>query len=177
DSESSSQVINLVDEDPNSLFMSESDDNSGAYGTSEETTDAGFSAPGSGMESAFDFGGTTEATDSTSPFGGFSDMGTEGTEESASGSIDFTSIGDGDITGTQTLPVTSGCSYAAGKGCLQEPNFTGMSIGLGLVPCIVLLILAGIGAYELIRSIWSWEQPFGLSGAVLEMFGGLFKLF
>ena len=78
--------------------------------------------------------------------------------------------------GADTLPVAGGCSYAAGKGCRQDPGYSGLSIGLGLVPCILLLILCGIGAYELIRTIWSWDQPFGLTGTLLETIGGLINL-
>ena len=41
-------------------------------------------------------------------------------------------------------------------------DFNGLGIGLGLVPCILLLLLAGIGAWELVRSMWSWEQPLNI---------------
>ena len=73
--------------------------------------------------------------------------------------------------------MTGNCPYTEGKGCVAQPSYSGMAIGLGLVPCILILILAGIGVYELVRVIWSWDQPFGLTGSVLETIGGLLKLF
>ena len=103
------------------------------------------------------------------PAGAASTDGFDAFGASGAGGFELPSIGG-------ELPVTGGCSYAAGRGCMQESHYSGLSILLGLAPCILVLILAGIGAYELVRTIWSWDQPFGLTGTVLETIGGLINL-
>ena len=90
---------------------------------------------------------------------------------------DFVPVSGGDDT------AWAADAGAAADGELQPEvqgkpiDFNGLGIGLGLVPCILLLILAGAGIWELIRSMWSWDQSFSLTGPVLEMIGGLLKLF
>ena len=91
-------------------------------------------------------------------------------------SSDFTPVGGGDDFGSggdfSGAPAEGEPQVIQGK----PIDFNGLGIGLGLVPCILLLLLAGIGAWELVRSMWSWEQPFSLTGPVLEMIGNLLKL-
>ena len=115
------------------------------------------------------------------PFGGGDGFGAAGDfgGDADMSSSDFTPVGGGDDFG-------SGGDFS-GASAEEEPqviqgkpitpiDFNGLGIGLGLVPCILLLLLAGIGAWELVRSMWSWEQPFSLTGPVLEMIGNLLKL-
>ena len=46
-----------------------------------------------------------------------------------------------------------------------------------LVPCLILLILATIGAWELCRTIWSYQEgSFDFAGPVLETLAKLVKL-
>ncbi|MBQ1455732.1 MAG: hypothetical protein IIZ25_07805, partial [Thermoguttaceae bacterium] len=59
---------------------------------------------------------------------------------------------------------------------VADAEYSTMSVWLGLIPCLLLLCLAGIGVYELIRTMWSWSQPFALTGTVLETVGNLLKL-
>ena len=112
------------------------------------------------------------------PFGGGDGFGAAG---------DFG--GDADMSSPDFTPVGGGDEFGAGgdfSGAPEEGepqvvqgkpiDFNGLGIGLGLVPCIFLLLLAGVGAWELVRSMWSWEQPFSLTGPVLEMIGNLLKL-
>lgn len=177
DSESASQVIDLDNEE---LFTT-SDSEATTYGmipeqepelispVQEPLSDIVPSMPNDpfGMPSA-----PIDSLESENPFDDvpISNMDSANQFDSAPGTLNET------IVDTGTVPITPGCSYAAGKGCAQEPNYSGMAICLGLVPCLILLLLSGIGAYELVRTIWSWDQPFGLTGTLLETIGGLFKI-
>ena len=211
DSESSSQVIALDDE--NNMFMTDDGTDTGGevYGLvgSEQKAAETPAAPAAVVDETpadqfaldlnagaapFDLGGDLSTSDFSDAGGGV-DMGDGGFGGSGSSALppeptaapDLTSTDNFDAFGAQgaggfglpdtgQIPVTGGCSYAAGRGCMQESHYSGLSILLGLAPCILVLILAGIGAYELTRTIWSWDQPFGLTGAVLETIGGLINL-
>ena len=119
--------------------------------------------------------------------GGFDDpFGASGGEFGGGGEFGD----DGGMTQSDFVPVSGGddAAWAADAGAAADGelqpevqgkpiDFNGLGIGLGLVPCILLLILAGAGIWELIRSMWSWDQSFSLTGPVLEMIGGLLKLF
>ncbi|MDD3587438.1 MAG: hypothetical protein PHQ75_09660, partial [Thermoguttaceae bacterium] len=76
------------------------------------------------------------------------------------------------------MPVveTEGCSYNAGKGCKREAKYSGLEVLLLLVPSLIILIPSAMAVYELIRVIWSWGEPFPLSGTILETVGNLFSL-
>lgn len=212
DSESSSQVIALDDEN---MFMTDdgTDAGGGVYGLAGAEQKAAATPPAAPAAVAagetqadqlgldlnaemptFDLGDDLAPPDFNGQAGGF-DMGDGGfgapgasalpPEPTAAPDLTPTDSFDGfgtqnaggfGIPGVGETPVTGGCSYAAGRGCMQESHYSGLSILLGLAPCILVLILAGIGAYELIRTIWSWDQPFGLTGSVLETIGGLINL-
>lgn len=214
DSESSSQVIPLDDEN---IFMSEdaeeASEDSNVYGLAgeeakpSESASAPFDstpaaqAPASaddelGLDSGFndmggDFGTLDGGLDGGLGGGLDGDLGGgfDGGLDMAEGALppapdatpDFTEQG---AEGFGTLgndpgpiPESYGGSTAyAPAPAVPATEFSGLSIGLGLVPCILLLILCGIGVYELIRTIWSWDQPFGLTGTLLETIGGLINL-
>ncbi|MDO4585787.1 MAG: helix-turn-helix domain-containing protein [Planctomycetia bacterium] len=177
DSESASQVIDL---DNDELFTT-SDSESTTYGMISEPEPeliSPFQEPFSNSASAMPtdpFGMPAPPMDSLEPENPFADVPSSNVN-SASQFDSGPEILNETIVETETVPITPGCSYAAGKGCAQEPNYSGMAICLGLVPCLILLLLSGIGAYELVRTIWSWDQPFGLTGTLLETIGGLFKI-
>lgn len=211
DSESSSQVIPLEDEN---IFMTEDSDADQVYGLAgeeakrAEETPAAPSAPaapvavadddlGLDLNAGFgDMGNDFDSLETGGDLGGDLGGGFELPDSGAlppvsdsgaapdftpSGAEPFGTLGSDpgpmpETFGAAPLPIAGGCSYAAGKGCRQDPGYSGLSIGLGLVPCIALLILCGIAAYELIRTIWSWDQPFGLTGTLLETIGGLIDL-
>lgn len=220
DSESSSQVIPLEDEN---LFTEDkpADDGGAVYGLADEPKTAPepkaalepeAAAPADDFASVGDldlglnddlgdlggdFGSVGGALDTSAGAldgmddmgGGFGDLGdmppaspndTANPPDFAAKSDDFSSFpaaSGADVSvDAATLPINGGCSYAAGKGCMQEPNYSGLAIALGLVPCLLVLTLAGICAYELVRTIWSWDEPFGLTGTILETIGGLISL-
>lgn len=175
DSESASQVIAVDDE--NNPFVS--DDDSTPPGFDGELSPFGNQDDASGLPGMGegDFG---EIDSGGGPFGAgepsseeMSGFGTPfGGEPEASGSV--ASGFSGDLP--QAAPNVEGCSWAAGKGCQQEARFSGLDILLILVPSLIILIPTAMAAYELIRFIWSWDEPFTLTGTILEFVGGLFKI-
>ena len=55
-------------------------------------------------------------------------------------------------------------------------NFTGKDMII-LIPCLILLLLASIGAWELCRTIWSYQEgTFDFGGPVLETIAKMVKL-
>ncbi|MDO5580648.1 MAG: hypothetical protein Q4G69_05905 [Planctomycetia bacterium] len=185
DSGSASQVIQIDDE--NSPFVSEDGGDSNPPGSDFsspfETLEEGNGFPGAGS-----FGDPESSDQETSPFGEqpTEDAGGFGppfeTAEDQSGQT-FPGTGPGPSAGPgfgeelpQTATATEGCSWAAGKGCLHEAHFSGLDILLVLVPSLIILIPTAMAAYELIRFIWSWDEPFTLTGTILEFVGGLFKI-
>ncbi|MDO5554308.1 MAG: helix-turn-helix domain-containing protein [Planctomycetia bacterium] len=71
---------------------------------------------------------------------------------------------------------TGGCAWALGRGCQQEAKYSGAEILLFLVPSLIILIPSAIAVYELVRSIWSWGEPYELSGTLVETIGNLVNL-
>ncbi|MCR5359953.1 MAG: helix-turn-helix domain-containing protein [Thermoguttaceae bacterium] len=199
ESESSSQMLDLELDDLGLSPPGGADADAGS-GINLEKTPAGGGggldgapAPGDAAEGGFDLGDTSmgdafgQGGDAFSEggfggedpfaggfdnggFGGEGDLGTPDFTPSAGGDGDFAGAG----VGFDGAPAAEGEDQQVIQG--KPIDFNGLGIGLGLVPCILLLLLAGIGAWELVRSMWSWEQPFSLTGPVLEMIGNLLKL-
>lgn len=70
-------------------------------------------------------------------------------------------------------PRVSGVSSAP---AVSSTNFTGKDL-IFLVPCLIFLILATIGALELCRTIWSYQEGIGdVGGPLLEMIAKMVKL-
>jgi len=68
-------------------------------------------------------------------------------------------------------------SYAApaGAAATTEQPYTVLNL-LGLGSCVVLLLLAGTMMFDMIRNIWSWEEPYAINSAMIESLLGLFGL-
>lgn len=160
DSGSASQVIAIDDDN---LFLSDAD--GGA--------DDHFGAGPAGTPTS-SFGAAASPFDND----GFGD-----------GPIDFTKTGGDDTFGSVGKPIFEetpkpvvlppkgeGCTYNAGKGCARETEYNGLQVLLFMVPSLLLLVTGSIAVYELIRNIWSWDQPFTLSGTILETIGKLVNL-
>ncbi|MBQ9873718.1 MAG: helix-turn-helix domain-containing protein [Thermoguttaceae bacterium] len=183
DEESSSKLI-VTEDDPFTIddgsdttsgsgLMSSLGDNSfnstGFNSTSE--AGSGISLDKSTSESAsnpFDMGSTGFASESlsSSPFGG-----------SAPSSSNFGG-GSASFAESSSMPIDSAPAPASGgfgPAPVPSTNFTGKDM-LVLVPCLLLLILAAIGAWELCRTIWSYEEGGSFAGPVLETIAGILKL-
>ena len=199
ESESSSQMLDLELDDLGLSPPGGAD--AGAAGIDLEKTPAGGGggldgapAPGDAAEGGFDLGDTSTGDAFGQGGDAFSGGGFGGDDPFAGGGFDGGGFGEegGDMSSSDFTPVGGGGDdFGGGSGFDAAPStegeeqpvvqgkpidFNGLGIGLGLVPCIILLLLAGIGAWELIRSMWSWNQPFSLTGPVLEMIGNLLKL-
>ncbi|MCC7086396.1 MAG: helix-turn-helix domain-containing protein [Pirellulales bacterium] len=59
-------------------------------------------------------------------------------------------------------------SVAAGS----EAPFTTMNV-LALFTCVVLLLVCGMMAYDLMRNMWSWNGPIELNSSILNAFGSM----
>lgn len=165
ESESVSQSIEIASED-DPFFTKDGDDgDSGAF--------AAFDAPVADDSNPFgDFGA---ATDDANPFasavetpgdafGGFggSDDGGFGAASFDSPSADAGFGGD-----AEAAPVAARA---------PQTEYTGKDF-LFLVPCFLFVLLATIGAYELCRTIWSYEEcSFDITGPVLDMIANMIGL-
>lgn len=52
-----------------------------------------------------------------------------------------------------------------------EPVYGGLAIS-GMLACTLFLSIGLIMSFDLVRSIWSWNEPFSLNGIILGLFGG-----
>ncbi|HHM12117.1 MAG TPA: helix-turn-helix domain-containing protein [Planctomycetaceae bacterium] len=62
---------------------------------------------------------------------------------------------------------------AVATGAARETQFTGLSV-LSLGICWLLLSIAGMMTYDLMRNMWVWEGPLPMSSAVMDTILGLF---
>ena len=187
DSESASQTIAL-DDNP---FGEDSTTDFGSLSSFDNSaSDLPPSMDFPGDQSSSDFGSLPNSGpfDGEAPsFGGGAPFDAGGAPFDASGAPSFDPVGNGgDFSddGGYTAPgpeihtiqtTTTGCSYKAGKGCEREAHYSGADIFLLILP-ILLIIPAAMGAYELIRTIWGWDQQFELFGPILQKIGELVKL-
>jgi len=160
DSESSSQVIAIEGDlasDIDSFAFTDS------LGEASVASDAGgddllFSSD----DSPADMGGinfTEVGSEIDNAFGGFGDMG-------GLGSADDTSGGFGMVDAT---PVSAPASAVVTPGS-HEPKFTGLSV-TALFIMVLMMAVGGSLMFELIRSIWSWSEPFTINSSILGLFG------
>ena len=56
---------------------------------------------------------------------------------------------------------------------LQEAPYSGMVVWLGLFPCTLMLVLAGIMSFDLVRNMWSWEGAATINSTLLDMLKGM----
>ncbi|MBQ8285633.1 MAG: hypothetical protein IJZ10_04965, partial [Thermoguttaceae bacterium] len=84
------------------------------------------------------------------------------------GSFDATPAGDSGFgADAEAAPVAARA---------PETTYTGKDF-LFLVPCLLFVLLATIGAYELCRTIWSYEEAsFDITGPVLDMIANMVGL-
>ncbi|MGQ9576510.1 MAG: helix-turn-helix domain-containing protein [Thermoguttaceae bacterium] len=65
----------------------------------------------------------------------------------------------------------AGPAVGPAPAALPEAPYTGLNIAaLGL--CLVLLILGGMMVYDLLRNMWSWDRPFTINSAIMDLIVG-----
>jgi hypothetical protein len=75
------------------------------------------------------------------------------------------------VLGVQPSGLADGAAVMSPGAAFGEPPYTGWQIA-GLATCSVLLSLCGIMMYDLVRSMWSWEQPSTIGSGLMKMIGG-----
>ena len=180
DSNSASQLIDVEDSAANP-FLTEVDDSTSSsldsFATSAQTSNPFETDDSSSTDISNPFGSFGESDDaSASPFGVAPDMPMESTSaglsfEKSDSNEAFGSSDFGSVPVDSSEPVAS-VSHAP----IASTNYTGKDL-IFLVPCLIFLILATIGAYELCRTIWSYQEgSFDLTGPVLETIAKMVKL-
>ena len=174
DSQSESRSIDVEEasSDAASLFTTTDDSNS-PFGDASSP----FGVPEAAGDSS-PFGGSESAGDA-SPFGGLSfDKANSGADDGF-GAADFGATPTfGAVGGDEPSfsAVDTGAGPAMGGGTAPSTQFVGKDL-IFLVPCFIFLLLATIGACELCRTIWSYEQgSFDLGGPVLEAIAKMVNL-
>ena len=49
----------------------------------------------------------------------------------------------------------------------KETPFGALTV-VGLVACTGLLVVAGVMMYDLVRNIWSWDNPYPLASPLMD---------
>ncbi len=69
--------------------------------------------------------------------------------------------------GAQPGALAEGAPLTYPAAALAEAPYTGWQIA-GLAVCLLLLLLCGMMMYDLLRSMWSWEQPTAINSALMD---------
>ena len=165
DSQSESRSIDVEEasSDAASLFTTNDDDANSPFGADPSSP---FGVP--------------EAADAGSPFGGLSFDKDNSGADGGFGAADFGASPTFGATGGDEPSfnaVDTGAAPSVGGGATApSTQFVGKDL-IFLVPCFLFLLLATIGACELCRTIWSYEQgSFDLGGPLLEAIAKMVNL-
>ena len=71
------------------------------------------------------------------------------------------------MSGAATAPVMAGAPV------LEEAPYSGMVVWLGLFPCMLMLVLAGIMSFDLVRNMWIWDGTMTINSSLLDMLKGM----
>lgn len=168
DSESSSQVIaiegDLADDLGDFAFTDELGESSVDFSQAADD-DLLFAADSSTDAGGIDSSAFSEPADD-SPFGGLDSMGDLGGFGSAE---EVGGFGSADALDPMAATAV-GATVAPGKGGIQEPKFTGLSV-TALFVMVLFMAIGGSLMFELIRCMWSWSEPFTINSSILGLFG------
>ena len=97
-----------------------------------------------------------------------------------SNSLELEAIDSEDLGGSLDLPdedMQIGTDMPADEiGAARPTGYNGKDFAF-LVPCLIFVLLAAMGAYELCRTIWSYENgSFDIGGPILDFIAKTFKL-
>lgn len=70
-------------------------------------------------------------------------------------------------------PAGAGAALAPGAAALPESPYGKLAMA-GLTCCVVLLVLSGMMAYDLMRNMWSWGGTYSVTSSLMDMVVGLF---
>ena len=74
------------------------------------------------------------------------------------------------VLGAQPSGLAEGAAIISPAAALAEPPYTVWQI-TGLAFCTLFLALCGIMMYDLVRSMWSWEQPSAIGSGLMNTIG------
>jgi len=69
-------------------------------------------------------------------------------------------------------PAAPGAPLTPGAAALPEAPYGTLAM-VGLSCCLVVLVLSGMMAYDLMRNMWSWSGPFSVNSSLMDMILGL----
>ncbi|HUT93773.1 MAG TPA: helix-turn-helix domain-containing protein [Thermoguttaceae bacterium] len=67
----------------------------------------------------------------------------------------------------------AGAALAPGAAALPESPYGKLAM-IGLTCCLILLLLSGMMAYDLMRNMWSWGGTYSVTSSLMDMVVGLF---
>jgi len=74
----------------------------------------------------------------------------------------------------QAAAVTSDVApMPTGQAALPEAPYSGLVVWLGLFPCTLMLVLAGMMSFDLIRNMWTWQGTMTLNSTLLDTLKGM----
>ena len=140
----------------------------------ESDEDSEVSAPFAALDS-------TDASESATPmldsnvFSGFDSGGSgfdaSGFGDSGLGGLDSGSSPFGGVSSEDHLPSPGAASHAS-TGSPTETVFSGAIVS-SLAAIFFLLMFGGILIFDLIRNMWSWQEPFTINSFIMDTFKGL----
>ncbi len=68
--------------------------------------------------------------------------------------------------GIGTSPALAGAAMAS-AGYVMEPPYSAWNV-VALVACFLFLFVGGMFAYDLMRHMWSWDQPYALNSSMMD---------
>jgi excisionase family DNA binding protein len=82
-------------------------------------------------------------------------------------------LGGGPLLGPQPVGVSEGAPIMQPGAVLPEAPYSGLQIA-GLATCVVLLMLCGMMTYDLLRNMWSWQEPYAINSSLMDAILSLF---
>ena len=92
----------------------------------------------------------------------------------AAGPIGFEAVEAVPMDMAAVTAVAAGAApMSAGAPVLQEAPYSGLVVWLGLFPCVLFLVLAGMMSFDLVRNMWSWEGTMTINSTLLDTLKGM----
>jgi len=124
---------------------------------------------------ALDEGGGDEAATMTGAGGGMAamldeDLGGPDFGVGVAAPLEAVPGGPAPLEGPQPAALRE--PLAAGAAALPEAPYGKLAMA-GLIGCVLLLLLSGMMAYDLVRNMWSWGAPFDVNSWLMDLILGL----
>ena len=94
-------------------------------------------------------------------------------EDGGAGPIGFEAVETAPIDMGAMAGAAAAAPMAVSGPVLQEAPYSGLVVWLGLFPATLMLVLAGIMSFDLVRNMWSWEGTMTINSSLLDMLKGM----